>query len=161
MKNPKCVKNNFTHISLCLVNDFSLVVEMFRLRCCSAQHDKLDTVMHKFMLQTGTLRAFVGYCYSLHRQGVVGGGLTKILAKEYETTPWSTNLRRATRPCGECWGCSPQRGVLDAACSRTIRSPTAMWLSFVSTHDRPCRTAYERHRACGRRSPHRRGVVGM
>ena len=64
----------------------------------------------------------------------------------------STNLRRAERPCGGCWGCSPQRCLLDAVSNRTLVSPTAMWSSCGSTKSCPCSTAYARHRACGRSS---------
>ena len=62
----------------------------------------------------------------------------------------STNLRRAERPCGGCWGCSPQRCALDAVSNRTLGSPTAMWSSCGSTKSCTCSTACARHRACGR-----------
>ena len=62
----------------------------------------------------------------------------------------STNLRRAERPCGGCWGCSPQRCALDAVSNRTLGSPTAMWSSCGSTKSCTCSTACARHRTCGR-----------
>ena len=74
-----------------------------------------------------------------------------LMYSHIELRSLSTNLRRAERPCGGCWGCSPQRCVLDAASSRTLGSPTAMWFSCGSTKSRTCSTACARHRACGRK----------
>ena len=75
----------------------------------------------------------------------------RLMYSHIELRSLSTNLRRAERPCGGCWGCSPQRCELDAASSRTLGSPTAMWSSCGSTKSRPCSTACARHRACGRK----------
>ena len=74
----------------------------------------------------------------------------RLMYSHIELRSLSTNLRRAERPCGGCWGCSPQRCELDAASSRTLVSPTATGVSAVSTKAWLSPTACRRCCACGR-----------